>query len=222
MPSDPRRLRIVLATHNRHKVEELSSMLSDLPVKILSIDDLPDVPAVVEDGATLEENAVKKATAAAAAAGIPALADDTGLEVAVLNGAPGVRSARYAGDEGNTSANNRKLLNEMNGVPEAERGAVFRCVIALADVDGSASTVEGVTRGIILSAPRGSGGFGYDPLFLPDGHARTYAEMSAAEKNAVSHRGKAINRARDLVISLVSSIPASRPHEGRESAEESA
>ncbi|MBN2565409.1 MAG: RdgB/HAM1 family non-canonical purine NTP pyrophosphatase [Candidatus Eisenbacteria bacterium] len=196
-------LSIVLATRNRHKIAELTSMLSDLPVQILSLDRFPDMPAVVEDGETLEENAIKKAVAVASVAGIPSLADDTGLEVAVLKGAPGVRSARYAGADGNTAANNRRLLDELDAVPVGDRRASFRCVIALARTDGTVSTVEGVTTGVILTTPRGHGGFGYDPLFLPDGHDRTYAEMSSSEKNAVSHRGKAIKAARGLVLALL-------------------
>jgi XTP/dITP diphosphohydrolase len=195
---------IVLATRNRHKLDELSAMLEDLPVRILSLDDLGDMPVVEEDGATLRENAVKKAVAASAAAGLAALADDTGLEVEALDGAPGVRSARYAGPDGDTNANNRKLLDELGGLPTDKRRAVFRCVIALCDTDGEVSTVEGVTEGTILTAPRGVEGFGYDPLFLPDGHERTYAEMSPGEKNAVSHRGKATNRARGLILKLLS------------------
>jgi XTP/dITP diphosphohydrolase len=196
-------LRIVLATRNRHKIEELTAMLEGLSVKALTLDDLPVMPDVIEDGETLEDNAVKKAVSAARAFVLPALSDDTGLEVDALGGAPGVRSARYAGDDGDAVANNKKLLAELRDVSEPGRKAAFRCVIALARPDGSASTVEGVTRGKILTSPRGDGGFGYDPLFLPDGHDRTYAEMSSAEKNAVSHRGKAINKARGLILELL-------------------
>jgi XTP/dITP diphosphohydrolase len=204
MRNADRRLDIVLATRNKHKVEELSAMLRDLPVRILSLDDLSDMPIVVEDGATLEENAVKKAVSASSASGLAAIADDTGLEVEALGGAPGVRSARYAGADGDTEANNRRLLDELCGVSPDERKAVFRCVIALSDTRGGVWTAEGLTRGTILTAPRGAGGFGYDALFLPDGHGRTYAEMSPEEKNAVSHRGNAINKARGLVLELLS------------------
>lgn len=201
-------LRIVLATRNRHKIEELTAMLRGLPVEALTLDDLPAMPDVVEDGETLEDNAIKKAVSAAREFGLPALSDDTGLEVDALDGAPGVRSARYAGDTGDAVANNRRLLAELRDVPESRRRAAFRCVIALARPDGAASTAEGVTRGVILTSPRGHGGFGYDPLFLPDGHEETYAEMSPAGKNAVSHRGKAINRARDLILELLESSGA--------------
>ena len=195
---------LVLATRNRHKVEELSAMLSELPVRILSFHDFPDMPDVVEDGATLTENAIKKASEVASFTGLPALADDTGLEVDALDGAPGVRSARFAGEPSNWEANNRKLLSDLSGIEGPARAAAFRCVVALAVPGGEEiRTVEGVTRGAILEASRGQGGFGYDPLFLPDGHNVTYAEMRADEKNAVSHRGKAIKNARALIAALL-------------------
>ena len=196
------RTRLVLATRNRHKVAELSAMLAGLPVDVLSFHDFPDMPEVIEDGATLETNAVKKAVEVAAATGLPSLADDTGLEVDALDGAPGVHSARYSGEGANAERNNAKLLSELDGVAGDARTASFRCVVALAVPDGDVSIVEGVTCGVILEALRGEGGFGYDPLFLPDGHEHTYAEMGAPEKNVISHRGKAISRARELVLAL--------------------
>ena len=196
-------VRLVLATRNRHKVGEISALLADLPVEILSFRDFPDLPEVVEDGATLEENAVKKAEAIAGATGLPSLADDTGLEVEALGGAPGVFSARYAGPEGDYEANNEKLLNELAGVPADRRGAAFRCVVALALPSGRTRIVEGRTDGRIIEERRGSAGFGYDPLFVPDGGTRTYAEMTADEKNAISHRGKAIAKGIELVRDLV-------------------
>ncbi len=194
---------LVLATRNRHKVEELSALLRELPVKILSFHDFPDMPDVLEDGTTLTENAIKKATAVASFTGLPSLADDTGLEVEALGGAPGVRSARFAGEPPNWEENNCKLLSNLNGIDGPGRAAAFRCVVALAVPGEKVRTVEGVTRGVILESPRGQGGFGYDPLFLPEGHDRTYAEMPSEEKNAVSHRGKAITGARRLVMELV-------------------
>jgi XTP/dITP diphosphohydrolase len=200
---DGERVRLVLATRNRHKVEELSALLVDLPIEILSFHDLPDLPEVVEDGATLRENAIKKAKEVAEASGLPALADDTGLEVRQLGGAPGVRSARYASDETDWEANNRKLLRELAGVPAERRDALFRCVVALARPGGRVETVEGVTRGRIIGEERGEGGFGYDPLFLPDGHDSTYAEMDPGLKNAVSHRGRAIKAALALIRGLL-------------------
>jgi XTP/dITP diphosphohydrolase len=193
----PRQL--VLATRNPHKVREISQLLSGAGVTVLSFHDLPNLPEVEEDGETLEENAVKKAATIAAVTGLPALADDTGLEVEVLDGAPGVVSARYAGPNATYDDNNRKLLRALSGVPSAGRRASFRCVIALAVPGQAVRIVEGRTEGVIIEGPRGEAGFGYDPVFLPDGHARTYAEMDAAEKNAVSHRGKAVRAAVELV-----------------------
>jgi XTP/dITP diphosphohydrolase len=193
---------IVLATRNPHKVEELAAMLEDLPVEVLSFADFPEMPDVVEDGETLEENATKKALEVALFTGLPSLADDTGLSVDALGGAPGIRSARYAGEGANTERNNAKLLLELAGVDGGARSAAFRCAVALATPVGDATVVVGETRGVILEAPRGAGGFGYDPLFLPDGHERTYAEMGPEEKNAISHRGKAMRLARRLVRDL--------------------
>jgi len=196
-------LRLVLATRNRHKVEEISTLLTGLPVEILSFHDMPGLPEVVEDGATLEENAIKKAEAVARATGLPSLADDTGLEVEALDGAPGVFSARYAGPEGDYEANNTRLLAELGDTPAAARRARFRCVVALAMPGRETRVVEGRTEGTIIETPRGSSGFGYDPLFVPDGHERTYAEMTGDEKNAISHRGKAVRAGIRLVRELL-------------------
>ncbi len=195
--------RVVLATRNAHKIDELSAMLTGLPIEVLSFVDFPGLPEVVEDGETLDANAVKKAEAVAASTGLPSLADDTGLEVRALGGAPGVRSARYAGENATGPANNAKLLAELGGIAGGDRAAAFRCVIALAMPGRETRTVEGATEGTILEEPRGEGGFGYDSLFLPRGHALTYAEMSAGEKNAVSHRGKAIKKVTGLLTDLV-------------------
>lgn len=198
----PRR-RVVLATRNRHKVAEILALLSDLPVEVVSCLDLPGVPEVVEDATTFEGNALKKALAVCAAIGHPTLADDSGLEVGALGGAPGVLSARYAGEGAGDVQNNAKLLAALAGVPARSRRAVFRCVVALALPGGETRTVEGRTEGVILESPRGEGGFGYDPLFLPDGCDLAYAEMPADLKNRVSHRGKAIRAARALIIEML-------------------
>ena len=192
-------MKLILATRNVHKIEELSAMLSDLNVELLSFRDFPDLPEVVEDGETLEDNAIKKAREISQATGLPALADDTGLDVAALGGAPGVISARYAGEACSYDDNNRKLLHELEGVPDEERKAAFRCVVALAVPGGEVTTVEGRTDGVILREARGDMGFGYDPIFLPNGHTLSYAEMSQDEKNAVSHRGRALEKARELI-----------------------
>ncbi len=196
-------MQLVLATRNEHKVREIRGILEGLDVELLSFLDLPDMPDVIEDGATLDENAVKKAVEVAAATGLPSLADDTGLEVDALGGAPGVRSARYAGPACDYGANNTKLLAELSCVDDARRSAAFRCVVALAKRDGLVGTVEGRTTGTIIRARQGDGGFGYDPLFRPDGYERTYAEMSDTEKNAISHRGRAVRASRRLVEELL-------------------
>jgi len=197
-------MELVLATRNEHKVSEIRGILKGYDVELLSFHDLPDLPEVVEDGATLDANAIKKAVEIARATGLPSLADDSGLEVDALDGAPGVHSARYAGPECDDEANNSKLLAELERVGDAERGAAFRCVIALATPAGLVGTVEGKTTGVIVRERRGDEGFGYDPLFLPDGFEHTYAEMKAAEKNAISHRGRAVRAARTLVERLFS------------------
>jgi XTP/dITP diphosphohydrolase len=196
-------VKLVIATRNRHKIEEIGAILSGLDVELVSSADLPGIPDVVEDGATLEANAIKKARSVSEAAGLPALADDTGLEVDALGGAPGVYSARYSGDPPDYRRNNEKLLRELAGVDPGGRTARFRCVVALALPEDGVSIVEGVTTGRILEEPRGDGGFGYDPLFLPDGFDTSYAQMSAAEKNASSHRGKAVRAARALVEAVL-------------------
>ncbi len=199
-------MQIVLATRNEHKVREIRGILDGLAVELLSFLDLPEVPDVVEDGETLEANAMKKAVEVARACGLPALADDTGLEVAALGGEPGVYSARYAGPACDPVANNAKLLRELAAAGDDDRRATFRCVITLATPHRVVGTVEGATTGVITREPRGAGGFGYDPLFLPDGHERTYAEMSASEKNAISHRGRAVRASRELVAELLGGV----------------
>jgi XTP/dITP diphosphohydrolase len=157
---------------------------------------------VVEDGATLEENSLKKAVALRDFTGLPALADDTGLFVRALGGAPGIFAARYAGEDCSYSDNVDKLLSEMRGVPEGERGATFRTVISLSLGGGHFRQVTGEVQGRIVEAPRGSGGFGYDPIFLPDGARQVFAEMTLEEKNRISHRGKALQKANQLLASL--------------------
>ena len=188
-------MKLVVATRNKHKMEELHALLAGWPVELLSALDFPEIPEVEEDGATFEANAIKKAVTFARATGCWALADDSGLEVAALNNAPGVYSARYAGEPANYPANNAKLLRELSGKPD--RRACFRCVIALSDPQGRAATVEGRCAGHIIAALRGTAGFGYDPLFVPDGQTQTFAEMPADVKNAISHRGRALQAAHD-------------------------
>lgn len=186
-----RQVRLVLATRNKNKVAEISRLLDGAGVVCETLDAHPGVPEVEEDRPTLEGNADKKALEVARATGQWALADDTGLEVDALGGAPGVISARWAGPGCTYADNCAKLLRETAGVPAAKRGARFRTVMSLASPDGTVSRVEGRLDGAVAEAARGTGGFGYDPVFvLPDG--RTLAELSPDEKNAISHRGLAL------------------------------
>lgn len=182
---------IVLATGNPGKVAEMQELLSRLPVKLRTLNEFGEVPDVVEDRDTLEGNAEKKAREIADYVGLAALADDTGLEVDALDGRPGVYSARYAGTDGDAEANREKLLDELDG--EGERSAQFRTSVCLI-LDGKIHRFDGVCRGRIIHAERGEGGFGYDALFVPEDHERTFAEMSPDEKNAISHRGRALRK----------------------------
>jgi XTP/dITP diphosphohydrolase len=191
--------RLVLGTGNPGKVEELRSLLADLPIELIPGSALEAPPDVTEDADTLAGNARKKAAAYRAAAGLPALADDTGLEVAALDGRPGVHTARFAGPDATPDDNKRKLLDVLDGVDD--RRARFRTVVALVDDTGRARTFEGVCTGTITTAPRGDGGFGYDPLFRPDGHEQTFAEMPPDAKNEISHRRKALDALRQFLAS---------------------
>jgi XTP/dITP diphosphohydrolase len=190
--------RLVLATRNPHKIEEIKTIVEDLGLEILTAADFPTVPPLHEDGRTLEENALKKARAVFQATKIPSLADDSGLEVFYLTKRPGVLSARYAGPQATYEDNNKKLLDELKGVPPRRRNAQFRCVIAFV-TENAEQAVEGVTEGKIIEAPRGSDGFGYDPVFQPKGYAQTYAEMPSRLKNKISHRAKALERVTSLL-----------------------
>ncbi|HSA77580.1 MAG TPA: XTP/dITP diphosphatase [Nitrospirota bacterium] len=195
-------MEIVLATRNKKKIEEIKRIASDLPVTILSLDNFPNCPETVEDRDTFEENAVKKAVEVCQCTGKPALADDSGLEVDALNGAPGVYSARYAGGTGgNDIRNYEKLLAELKDVPDDKRGAQFVCCIALSFPDGTVKTFFGYTKGCIVRVPRGKTGFGYDPVFIPENHKRTFAEMTGSEKDSLSHRGKALEKLADFLHS---------------------
>lgn len=185
---------VILATHNKHKVEELSALLAPLKIRVFSAADFPELPDVIEDGSTFEENAIKKAKEIAQFTGISAIADDSGLCVDALNGEPGIFSARYAGEHGNDQANNQKLLERMSDIPDDQRTAYFISVIAFANTDGSVHTFSGTCKGKILREARGSNGFGYDPLFYIPELGMTMAELSPQEKNRVSHRARAYQR----------------------------
>lgn len=185
-------IEVVLATKNEGKVREFREIMKDLPVRMLSLKDFPDFGDIKEDGLTFEENALKKARALSSFSKDVAIADDSGLAVDLLNGAPGVFSARYAGPDARDQENNLKLLRDMEGVPVEKRGAAFICAIAIVTPDGKEYVVTGECRGRIGSEMRGNEGFGYDPLFIPDGFEKSFAELGLEIKNGISHRFKAI------------------------------
>jgi XTP/dITP diphosphohydrolase len=205
-------MRIVLATHNRDKAGEIRAILEGLDVTLLTLDEFPGAPETVEDADTLEGNALKKAREIRAFTGLSALADDTGLEVDALDGAPGVYSARFASPQASYEENRQHLLERLEGVPETERGARFRTVMALAlspddaarlthaPEDTDALTSEGILPGSITTEPLGSGGFGYDPVFYHPAAGRTLSEMSAQEKNRTSHRYRALVEMRAMIL----------------------
>ncbi|MCE9537197.1 MAG: XTP/dITP diphosphatase [Nitrospirae bacterium] len=190
---------LVLATRNRHKVVELVALLRDLGITIRSLDEFPDAPDVVEDGATCEANAIKKARAIAEYTGLPAVADDTGLEVDALGGRPGVYAARYAGEDATYDDNCRKLLRELTGVPRERRTARFLTVAALALPSGEVRVTQGTLDGMIAEEASGTVGFGYDPVFFVPALGKTLAQLSADQKNKISHRAKAFTQAKDLL-----------------------
>ncbi|MFE3141094.1 RdgB/HAM1 family non-canonical purine NTP pyrophosphatase [Streptomyces scopuliridis] len=185
--------RLILATRNAGKLTELQTILADagLPHDLVGADAYPDIPDVKETGVTFAENALLKAHALADATGLPAVADDSGLCVDVLGGAPGIFSARWAGAHGDDTANLNLLLAQLSDIAPPHRAAHFTCAAALALPDGTERVVEGRLLGTLRESPSGTGGFGYDPILQPLGETRTCAELSPAEKNAISHRGKA-------------------------------
>jgi XTP/dITP diphosphohydrolase len=194
---------IVLATRNRKKVEEISRIIEDTGIVFFTLEDFPSCPEVEEDAGTFQGNAVKKALTIARCTGRTAIADDSGLEVYALNNAPGVLSARYAGENANDAQNNEKLLTAMRRIPDGKRGGRFVCCIAFATPDGTARTFTGLAEGTIGHELRGKSGFGYDPLFFPEGHATTFAEMQPGEKDKLSHRRKALDQLKDYLKHIV-------------------
>ena len=202
--------RVVLATRNRHKVIELREILADvlhgvdvdLDAAVVGVEDFPGIEDVVESGVTFAANALLKARAVSLATGLPALADDSGLAVDVLGGSPGVFSARWAGTHGDDHANLRLLLDQLADVPDEHRGAGFVCAAALVRPDGTEHVELGELRGTLERAPRGGGGFGYDPILRVDAR-RTLAELSPAQKNAISHRGQALRALAPRVVAVL-------------------
>ena len=193
--------RLLVATQNRAKAAEIADMLrsEDLDLEVVSLADHPDVALPPETGRTFGENALAKAKAAAAATGIPAVADDSGLEVDALGGEPGVMSARYSGADAGDEDRYRKVLGLMEDVPDERRTARFRCAAAYAAPEGETLLAEGTVEGRIAREPAGSGGFGYDPIFIPDGETRTMAQLTPGEKHSISHRGRAFRALAKLI-----------------------
>ena len=195
--------KILLATRNKAKVKEYSRLLRGIPYEIFSLEEIGIAQDVEESGQTFEENALIKAKTYAKQSGILAIADDSGLEVDALDGAPGVRSARYASEGATDNERIDYLLKKMRDIPAERRTARFRCVIAVATPDGKVKLCEGKCDGIMTFEPKGENGFGYDPIFYLPNRKVTMAELSMEEKNKISHRGKALSKAKDLLIKLL-------------------
>jgi XTP/dITP diphosphohydrolase len=199
-------MKVLLATRNAKKLTELRRILArvEAPVELLGLADVPAYDEVPESGLTFAENALIKAREGAAHTGLPTVSDDSGLTVDALNGMPGVFSARWSGRHGDDLANLELLLGQVGDVPDDQRGAAFVCAAALALPDGREWTVAGQMTGRLIRAPRGTGGFGYDPIFVTDGEERTNAELSPDEKDAISHRGKAFRALAEIIAKQLS------------------
>jgi XTP/dITP diphosphohydrolase len=193
---------VVIATRNQNKIDEIAQILQGKNFRIISMQDIKDLPEIIEDGLTFEENARKKALSIAKLTGRVTMADDSGLVVDALNGRPGVISARYSGEDATPQKNNLKLLEELEGVPVKKRTARFVCVIAVARPSGKISVAEGRCEGLIAKELRGEEGFGYDPLFVIPEHNKTFAELGSAVKNKISHRAIALEKATEVLNKL--------------------
>ncbi len=198
--------RVVLATRNAGKLVELRRILTEsgVPVDLVGLEAFPEIEDVAETGLTFAENALLKAHAVASASGLPAIADDSGLCVDALNGMPGIFSARWSGSHGDDKANLDLLLAQVSDVPDGRRQAHFACTAALALPSGKERVVEGAMHGFLIREARGTNGFGYDPIFVPDGESRTTAEMSPDEKDEISHRGKAFRALASVLVEALS------------------
>lgn len=192
-------MQILLATTNQGKVKELEEMLNEESIRILSLKDFPELQDIEENGTTFAENALTKARAAVSLTGLLSLADDSGLEVDALGGRPGVFSARYAGEPKDDERNIQKLLSDLQDVPDELRTGRFRCALALIGPNGREELTEGSVEGVILRSKKGSGGFGYDPVFYLPGLAKTMAELRLEEKNRLSHRAQALRKAVPII-----------------------
>lgn len=197
--------KVVLASKNKHKLEEIKKISSDLPIEWVLLNNLDqEIPEIIEDGTSFEENAFKKAMVVHKFTGLPVVADDSGLEVDALNGAPGIYSARYGGEHANYQKNNEKLLKELLNIPDEKRTARFHCVAVYVD-QYRKKAFHGIVEGKIASAPRGEGGFGYDPLFIPEGYDQTFAELGEEVKNAISHRARAFKQLKEFMKKILQS-----------------
>jgi XTP/dITP diphosphohydrolase len=195
-------MKLVLATQNQHKIQEINQILVHPQLELLSLKDLSLKPDIREDGDTFQQNAYLKAYHVAKLTGEITLADDSGLEVNALGGAPGVYSARYAGENATDKQNNRYLLKQMQGIPPSKRQARFCCVIAIVKPDGESFYAEGLCEGVIALSPKGKHGFGYDPLFIIPQYNKTLAELGPKTKNQISHRANALIQAKEIILNL--------------------
>jgi XTP/dITP diphosphohydrolase len=199
---------LLIATRNRGKLNEIKALLDDLAFNVIDLSQYPSIETVIESGYTFTDNATLKASGYARQAGVLTLADDSGLMVDALNGAPGVHSARYAGEGASDGERTEKLLRALAGVPQVQRTARFISVIAIAQDDGKIVNVSvGECEGQIAPEPLGAGGFGYDPIFIPAGSALTFAQMEPAEKNRLSHRARALSKAAAFLLTLTAASP---------------
>lgn len=195
-------MEIVIASTNKGKLKEIKKILSDLEVKILSLDNYTSIPSIIEDGQTFEANAIKKAKTISKVTGKVTLSDDSGIEVDFLNGAPGVKSARFGGDSLTDTERNQRLLELLKKVPLSERSARFKCVIAIAIPDGEIKTVSGECEGFISFEPKGNQGFGYDPIFIPNGFSKTFGELGSKIKDKISHRAEALLKTKEILLEI--------------------